>query len=121
MPQIVWTVAPKLFDSFYNQKGVDCLFSLRVTEQIRFVTNFLLGTKLSKGENMHLMAIGLKNFWPFSNLSLSTTYETEILIVCFAAQGLARVLYGLVSETCHLHTECLSELIFFRRGYRLPL
>lgn len=59
---------------------------------------------------MHLMAIGkVENFWSFS------VYETEILIVCFA--GRRGVLYGLVSETCHLHTECLSELIFLL--YRL--
>ena len=47
MPQIVWTYefersGANSLDNFYNQKGVDCLFSLRVTEQIRFVNQFSL-------------------------------------------------------------------------------
>ena len=48
LTQIVWTVnGAKMVRQFLQLLGVDCLFSLRVTEQIRFVTNFLLGFKLN--------------------------------------------------------------------------
>ena len=101
-------LAPKSSTVFTTFWAWICLFSLRVTEQI--LVQF---SKLQRGaQKVKTSCIwwlsSEENFWWLCWLR----YETEILIVCFAALG--RVLYGLVSETCHLRTECLSQLIFYR-------